>query len=173
METKNNVKKQYGCLMALFDEDYGKHFVNFSKKTIPHSMIYNDPNDPDGYGYETSPHVTIKYGFTPDLDKIKLASALKGTKPFIVDLIAINRFVNPQFEVIKFDAESPVLRELRSRVDCYPNEDTHPEYHPHMTLAYVKPNSLPLFKKEKILIRVPVTRLHYSGADGKNIFINL
>jgi hypothetical protein len=172
MET-NNVKKQYGCLMALLDEDYRKHFVNFSKKTIPHSIIYNDPNDPTGYGYENDPHVTIKYGFTPDLDKIKLATALKGIKPFIISLIAINRFTNPKFDVLKFDAESPVLRELRKRVDCYSNEDSHPVYHPHMTLAYVQPNSLPSFKKEKVSIQVPVRRLHYSGADGRNIFINL
>lgn len=166
-----NHKNEYGCLMAIAHPTYGPHIVKFGKTVIPQQILYTKPDD-DSYGYDNEPHVTVKYGFAPDLSKHDLAAILKGIKPFNIILHALSQFNNPEFDVVKFDAESPVLRELRSRADIFPNEDKYPEYKPHMTLAYVQPKSF-VHAKENLSISVPITEIKYSGIDGRKIRIRL
>jgi hypothetical protein len=164
-------KNEYGCLMAIVPPTHGPHIVKFGKTVIPQSLLYTKPDD-DSYGYDNEPHVTVKFGYAPDLNKQDLATILRGIKPFNVILHALTQFNNSDFDVVKFDAESPVLRELRTRADRFPNQDKFPEYKPHMTLAYVKPNSFGHIK-EKLNISVPIRHFKYSGADGRKILIHL
>lgn len=166
-----NHKNEYGCLMAIVPPTHGPHIVKFGKTVIPPSILYTKPND-DSYGYDNNPHVTVKYGYAPDLTKQDLATILRGIKPFNIILHALSQFNNPEFDVVKFDAESPVLRELRAKADQFPNNDRFPEYKPHMTLAYVKPKSFGHIK-EKLTISVPIKHFEYSGADGRKILIHL
>ena len=157
--------------MAIVPPTHGPHIVKFGKTVIPQSLLYTKPDD-DSYGYDNEPHVTVKFGYAPDLNKQDLATILRGIKPFNIILHALTQFNNSDFDVVKFDAESPVLRELRARADRFPNQDKFPEYKPHMTLAYVKPNSFG-HSKEKLNISVPIRHFKYSGADGRKILIHL
>jgi hypothetical protein len=166
-----NHKNEYGCLMAIVPPTHGPHIVKFGKTVIPQSLLYTKPDD-DSYGYDNEPHVTVKFGYAPDLNKQDLATILRGIKPFNIVLHALTQFNNSEFDVVKFDAESPVLRELRARADKFPNKDKFPEYKPHMTLAYVRPNSFGHIK-EKLNISVPIKHFKYSGADGRKILIHL
>jgi hypothetical protein len=164
-------KNEYGCLMAMVSETHCPHIIKFGKTVIPPEILYTKPDD-DSYGYDNEPHVTIKYGFEPDLSRNDLAQLLRGLKPFNIILNAISQFNNSEYDVIKFNAESPILRELRNKVDGYPNKDKYPDYKPHMTMAYVKPGS---FKttKDGLNIILPVNKIKYSGKNGKIIYINL
>lgn len=166
-----NHKNEYGCLMAIVPKTHSPHIVKFGKTVIPSSILYTRPDD-TSYGYDDNPHVTVKYGYAPDLSKHDLASILRGVKPFNIILHALSQFNNPEFDVVKFDAESPILRELRAKADQFPNQDKFPEYKPHMTLAYVKPKSFGHIK-EKLTISVPIKQFEYSGADGRKILIHL
>jgi len=164
-------KKSYGCLMAMVDPEYAPAILKFQKSIIKPSMLYTVPDD-DSYGYDDEPHCTLKYGFDPDLNKKDIASILKGVEPFNIILKSITTFDNPEFSVVKFDVESPVLEELRKKADSFPNEDSYPEYHPHMTISYVIPNMF-VNKKLDINISVPITRFKYSGAKTQNLYINI
>jgi len=161
-----------GCLMAYVDPTYGPRIATTGQRIIPPQSLYTDPEDPT-YGYDTEPHVTVKYGFEPDIDRMDVARILKGVAPFLVKLRALNQFnTNPNYDVVKFEVEKhPVLMELRRRCDGYPNTDSYPDYKPHMTLAYVKKGAFPHIR-EGLNIAVPITRFKYSGPNGK-YFVNL
>lgn len=157
--------------MAMVNPTHGPHIVKFGRTVIPQGILYTKPDD-DSYGYDDEPHITVKYGYAPDLSRNDLASILQNIKPFDVILHSLSQFNNPEFDVVKFDAESDVLRELRKRADQYPNQDKYPDYKPHMTLAYVQPKKFNHLRSD-LKLRVPINRFKYSGADGKKITINL
>ena len=166
-----NAQNQFGCLMAMIPNEYAKHLVAFNKAIVPEADLYNVPGD-DSYGYATEPHVTLKYGFIPDLTTNDIAMLLKNIKPFTVTLTGISQFNNADFHVVKFDVQSPTLQFIRTYADRYPNQDRFKEYHPHMTIAYKKPTTR-MISKENINIKLPVNRFKYSGINGKKLYINI
>lgn len=166
-----NRHNECGCLMAMVDPTYGPHVIRLGRTAIPPHILYTDPNDPT-YGYDNEPHVTLKYGFLPDLNRMDVGRILKGTQPFRVTLKKLNQFQNEKYDVIKFEVDkNPMLMELRRRCDEYPNKDSYPNYNPHMTLAYVKKGTFPHIR-ENLNISLPITRFKYSGVNER-YFINL
>ena len=93
MILSENRHVEKGCLMAYVDPTYGLQILKVGRRAIPSSILYTDPEDPT-YGYDNEPHVTLKYGFEPDLDRKTIAEILKGTKPFNVVLTSLNQFQN-------------------------------------------------------------------------------
>lgn len=171
MLINENRHLEKGCLMAYVDPTYGPRIAATGQRIIAPQSVYTDPDDPT-YGYDTEPHVTLKYGFEPDLTKSAVASIINDVKPFILRIRALNQFLNEKYDVVKFEIEQhPILTKLRSRCDMYPNTDSYPDYNPHMTLAYVKKGTFP-HSRDGLNIAVPITRFKYSGPNGK-YFINL
>ncbi len=165
-------KNEYGCLMAMVNPTYGPHIIRMNKTAIPSGILYIDPEDPT-YGYDEEPHVTIKYGFSPDLTRMDLANVLRNVRPFKIKLTGIGQFQNEKYDVVKFNVDrSDDLTRLREMCDGYKNEDKYPDYKPHMTLAYVKKGTFPQVDR-KLNIELPITRFKYSGMNGKNLYINL
>jgi 2'-5' RNA ligase len=132
-------KYEYGCVMAEFPAKASKAFVDFGKQVISDDMLYIDPNDTT-YGRQKDMHVTIKFGLTEDYSQQQMQQFLAGTKPFYIMVKGMSLFENELFDVVKLDIEGEELRRLRAVFDKLPNEDAYKDvYHPHMTLAYVKP----------------------------------
>jgi len=93
-------------------------------------------------GREHEQHVTVKYGLLADKTPMLLRQLGKEFAPFPVYIGKVSLFRNERFDVVKLDVESPWLRKLNARISAeLPNEDSHPEYHPHITVAYVKPGT--------------------------------
>jgi hypothetical protein len=115
--------------------------LEWNQLNIPEDVLTVDEDG--GKGRERDPHVTVKYGLLADDVPEELRQIAKETPPFPVFLGKISLFTtNPEFDVVKIDVESPWLRELNRRIsDSIPHEDTYPDYHPHMTLAYVQKGS--------------------------------
>lgn len=98
-------------------------------------------------GREDNPHITVKYGLhTQDVEEVK--DLLEGYGPIKVKLGKTSIFPakeassqrgGPEYDVVKIDVESEDLEQL-NKLLCKNLEytDIHPEYHPHITLAYVK-----------------------------------
>lgn len=169
---KENRHNDYGCLMAIVDPTYGPHVIRFGQRIVPPSILYTDPNG-SSYGYDDEPHVTIKYGFTKDLNKDDLANILRDVTPFNIVLNKMTQFQNEKYDVVKFDVtHNDVLNRLRDRVDVFKNEDKYPDYHPHMTVAYVQKDKFP-HTKDNLNIKLPISRFKYSGRDGRKLYINL
>ena len=106
-------------------------------KTIPDDDLYND--EEGDKGRETEPHVTVRYGIT-DTTPDKIVHAVSHTGPIRIKLGPISKFdTNPAYDVLKLDIDSPHLHRLNSLVDSNaPFKSEFRDYHPHITLAYVR-----------------------------------
>lgn len=105
----------------------------WGRLNIPDDVLAKD-------GREDHIHVTVKYGLTTQDLPVELKQIAKTTKPFPIFMGVVSLFTtSPEHDVVKIDVESPALRLLNRRIcDALPHEDTHPDYHPHLTLAYVQ-----------------------------------
>lgn len=92
-------------------------------------------------GRETNPHITIKFGIhTNDPEEVRRVVEGFGLIQYRLGKSSIfPASEKSPFDVIKIDVDSDDLHRLNelisSKLEC---TDTHPEYHPHVTLAYVK-----------------------------------
>lgn len=127
-------KVQFGCLMLEYPAN------NWDKLL---SQIDDDDLYDDGSGTflkETEPHVTVLYGFHDEVksgDIRKLIDDLRHL-PIKAKLTSITFFDCPDYDVVKFDVDCPELHILNAAVRELPHTNSYPDYHPHVTLAYVK-----------------------------------
>lgn len=161
----DNVKYEYGCVMAIINEDASEKIIEIGKKLIPDDILYFEEGQE--YGREVEPHVTIKFGLTENYSKDMIGKLISKIEPFKITLVAIDIFSNSKFDVVKFNVESDVLRKLNSLFNKLPNEDEYPTYNPHMTIAYVKPGEGRRFKKQINPIQLSVSRIKYSNPIAK------
>jgi len=129
----------YACLMLNFDEELADAISRLADTLLEEDWLYTDK---PGYGKEEDIHVTVKYGLHDhDLPKMQdfLKKWMNGRK-IKMTLKKVSKFdSNPDYDVIKLDVDSKDLEELNKAVsENFPNTETHPEYIPHITLAYVK-----------------------------------
>src|SRR4051812_49300035 len=111
--------------------------LSFRQAFTPATMaIPNDHLSEDGR--ETEPHVTVKYGLHEE-DPKTTAEALKGGAPIDAPLGKVSIFSNDKFDVVKIGVTSHDLHRLNKKISKLPHTDSHPDYNPHLTLAYVKP----------------------------------
>lgn len=89
-------------------------------------------------GLEDRPHLTVRYGLEGD-DPEAVAALLEGAPPLTVRIGELSLFRTAEFEVVKYAIDSPDLHALHERLGELPHTDTHSEYQPHLTLAYVQP----------------------------------
>lgn len=136
---KSGDSYEAGCAMLYFD---------FPKMTDIHSKIneediYTEEED-RSYGLEDEPHCTLLYGLNPNvsLDQVKE----KINKHQFGSVIATNAslFENPKYDVLKFDMRYPntdeeFLHKCNTSLCELPYKTDYPDYHPHMTIAYLKP----------------------------------
>lgn len=125
------------CIMLYFDKLVDPLFKEI-KYQIDKDHLYGVD---DGYGFETNPHVTVKYGvIEPDLDMVndilgKIDPVPIKTKP------KFSLFENEKYDVLKVNIMSPELRKFNARVerifDC--EENKFKGYIPHSTIAYLQP----------------------------------
>ena len=98
-----------------------------------------DPADLGDDGRELHPHITVKYGIKSD-DVDELRKVLAGVPPIRAKLGKASLFKNPEHDVLKLDVDSPDLARVHQLIsERFENDDTYPEYHPHATIAYLKP----------------------------------
>ena len=168
----SEVKYDYGCVMAYPAPELSAQMIAFGKNIITDDMLYLDPNEPDDYGRERDPHITIKFGLTESYPPSKIGEYIQGTKPFFVRITGMDIFSNPKFDVIKMNIEGEELTRLRQIFDQVPNVDEHKIYHPHMTLAYVQPGMGKPFQNRSVgkFARVPITRIVYSDRGKKSSY---
>jgi 2'-5' RNA ligase len=131
---------------------------------------------PDGElaadGREETPHITLKYGLHTDNPQ-DVAEILKGEGPIKAKIGKVSVFPAKEgadYDVVKMDVDSPDLHRLNKKIsDGLKVTDTHPEYKPHVTLAYVKAGEGAKYAgKQNSLTGQEVTldKVLFSGRDG-------
>jgi len=135
-----NDNVDYGWIRVDIPEDITKQCIEFGKEIPEEELYIEEDNDKDwGFGREVESHITVKYGLhTKDEEEVK--SVLEGQKGGEVELSNIGIFENDDYDVVKVDIKSPDLHRLNKQIsDNLEATDSHPTYHPHITIAYVKP----------------------------------
>lgn len=124
-------KPEYASTQLDLPADLGAEILAVGR-TLPEDALAED-------GVEDTPHVTVQFGLH-DHAPASVRTALANAGPVPVTLGAIVRFTDdPKQDVLVVQADSPELRRLREAVRGSGDvTDTHPEYRPHVTLAYVK-----------------------------------
>ncbi len=105
-------------------------------KSIPDKEIFHADEHGEEFGIETEPHITVLFGLTQHAPE-PVRKVIAGKGVVTVTLGKISVFENEKYDVLKIDVEGNKLRELNTAISGLPNEQNFPEYHPHLTLAYL------------------------------------
>jgi len=155
-------KYEFGCSMLHFD---------FPQIKIIQDEISEDDLYEEKGGLETEPHVTLLYGLHSDDidDQEVLDISSKGIHS--MGLGNVSLFQNKDFEVLKFDVEAPFLYAINKELTKLPHTTDYPDYHPHCTIAYLKPGTgkkYTKFLKGRVFEVFP-TKVVYSKPDGTKL----
>lgn len=137
-EQKEEKEPTYGCVMmgAKMPDWKDKHTSG-----IDPADVYIKQYD-DSYGIEDKPHVTIVYGIHEDeIDPEVIMDIIENDmKPVTVMIKEISIFENDEYDVVKYDVPvtKQILKYRNMFLDNFENTQSFPDFHPHMTLAYVK-----------------------------------
>jgi 2'-5' RNA ligase/predicted GNAT family acetyltransferase len=174
LEEKKPKKKEdddeepkFGCIMM---DATIKNWEDFHLSGIDEKDISLKPYD-ESYGLEENPHVTILYGIhEEEVDSQRMADMIEHyMKPLTVTIKEIDVFSNKEYDIVKYNV--PLSGQLIGYRDLFiqiPNTQTFPEFHPHMTIAYVKPGTGKKYKTElREPFQVTFTKGVYSWHPSK------
>lgn len=139
-QTKKVKQGDYSCLMALVPHDLAQEIVEFGVRTIPDDKIYLDEDG--NLGRELESHITVKYGLLTN-DAKDVRRSFNNEKPFKAKLGKVKHFQPPElpFDVLTVEVISEDLEKANKKVcdnfECAKGLVSD-EYHPHITIAYVK-----------------------------------
>lgn len=127
--------RSFSCLMLDCPNLYP--YIKELHEEIDPDDVYDDE---PGHGLEKETHITVKYGIhTNSVYEVFTSIDLKPVK---YKFTKLSLFENEKFDVLKFDVKSDDLHDLNKQV-CEELEctDKFPVYHPHCTVAYLKPGT--------------------------------
>lgn len=105
-----------------------------------------DPKDLGGDGLEKNPHVTLRYGLKGD-DVEGVRRFLEKQAPFDAKLGKVDAFPPSEnsdgFAPLIAHVDAPELHAMEKEIDQHGdfNERSFPDYKPHATIGYVKPEA--------------------------------
>jgi 2'-5' RNA ligase len=165
---------KFSNTMVRLGGDAGKAIKKFAKG-IADDDLYTDPDD-DSFGREDDPHITVKYGIH-SVDPKSVTKAINGSGTIKVKLGKLSVFDSADdYDVLKADVTSPQLRKLNKAIAGSTKvTDTHPEYKPHATIAYLKKGKAAQYAGDETLngMEIELDAVVFSGKDGKETSIPL
>lgn len=163
IQEKKNESYSRGCAMVYveFPEIEG------IQSMISKDDIYTESGD-RSYGLEDEPHVTLLYGFDLSVKPNEVFNILDDFNIDEVKLTKVTAFKNEKFDVLKFDVSSDILFDINKKLSELPHETDFPDYHPHLTIAYLKPGTADKYikKMKGLSFNIIPSQYVYSLASG-------
>ena len=121
---------------------------------------------------ETETNVTIAACLDNDVDLNGIKKILLPIDDYSVMLTDISMFENEKYDVLKCNAASLNLYVTNKKIlDKYPSHSDFKEYHPHVTIAYLKKGKAKKYTKDvldKLVILEPKNfNFSYFDKEGK------
>jgi 2'-5' RNA ligase len=91
------------------------------------------------FGLEDEPHTTLLYGLHEEVTLKQVENILDGYTYYTCKVSNPSLFKNEEFDVLKFDVTGDNLHETNKSLKELPHTSTYPNYHPHLTIGYIKP----------------------------------
>lgn len=145
VEGKLNASYEYSSTQIQVPDNIARKVLDFGL-AIPDDSIYlgteRSTEEQDAwnrFGREDDVHITVKYGLH-DSNPEPLIKCILDQGPIDIALGQTSLFEdNESYDVLKIDVMSDALHDLNSRItQALESTDTYPEYHPHITIAYLK-----------------------------------
>lgn len=164
---RHGVEYEYACTKIDLPKDLADEIIAWGKKNIPDKYLYTDEDN--SKGREDDIHITLLYGIISDKPG-QTARVVGEKEPFDVRLGLINAFRDKEnYDVIKIAVESSELEKLhyamRGKIK---NDNTFPTYTPHVTIAYVKKNSMNKLLGDETFKGKTFKAKNVTFSDGKN-----
>jgi 2'-5' RNA ligase len=134
------------------------------QRVIDKNDIY-DPQDMDmRYGFEKEPHITLLFGLDPSVPLSDVCGVMDKHTFVRGRLVNPSLFKNDLYEVLKFDVDAESLKrfsKVNSQLTKFPYKTDHPDYHPHCTIAYLKPGT-----GDKYVVMLQFDQIAFAPAKG-------
>jgi 2'-5' RNA ligase len=124
----------YGCVMLYFSFPE----INKIHDSINPSHIYTEDGDTT-YGLEDEPHTTLLYGLHNEVTLEDVSDVLDNYTYYTCKIHNPSLFENEKYDVLKFDVDGDNLHQTNADLKQFPFTSNYPNYHPHLTIAYLKP----------------------------------
>lgn len=163
----------YGCVML---------YTSFPDQIIKLQDAIN-PEHLQDPGIEYEPHCTLLYGLHAIVTLDQVTDIVNQFKYGALRAHNPSLFENDEFDVFKYDVGytdrgGSFLHQCNQKLRILPNTQTYPDYHPHMTVAYLKPGQgkqyMEMFKNKGAneFIAAP-THIMFSQPNGTKTKISI
>ena len=88
-----------------------------------------------------------------------------------VDVKGVSTFDNEDYEVLKFDVDSDLLRKMNKAFRGLPHTNDYDDYNPHMTVAYLRPGTSSKYIENlngMVPDKIPFERFEFSPPGGED-----
>ncbi|MFA7219107.1 MAG: 2'-5' RNA ligase family protein [Synergistaceae bacterium] len=138
-------ERDYSWVSISLPKNIGSKTMQYAK-TIPERELFIKKEEKGEvvhgkgwkYGVEDDPHITVLWGIhTKDVRKVR--KILEEQKGGTVKLGQIGMFEKEEYDVLKVNIISSALHRIHYALqENLEHSSTFPDYHPHVTLAYLK-----------------------------------
>jgi 2'-5' RNA ligase len=167
---------EYACIMANIPKEISQEIVEWGVRNVKDEDIYMK----DGLlGRELDSHITIKYGIISDNPK-EVEKLFEGMKQFKATLGEVKHFSpeGREFDVLTVSVESKDLSDMNEKITkelkCATGLPSD-EYHPHITISYIKKGTCKdLYgNKEFVGKEITINSAVFSPVEGDKSTIEL
>lgn len=145
-------------------------FIKKLQDIIPEKELYfGDGEENDDYGIEDNSHVTLAPCLDLDIDLEKLKTFLLPLDAYKCILNNISVFENDKYDVLKADVKCPNMHKTYEKIkNNFEMHSDYKEYHPHMTIAYLKPSLGEKYKKKMLDKIEELTPINFNFSNIEN-----
>ncbi len=166
------MSRKYAFLMIQYDTP---EIISDIHDKLTDDEIYDNENGE--YGIEHDTHVTLVPCMDNDVDINELKKMLQPLSKYKLFLNNVSAFSNnDEYDVLKCDASSFILADTNKKItNKFPTHSEYKEYHPHVTIAYLKKGIADKYTKDVLspLVVLKPKSFHFSYFDkdgnGKDI----